>query len=91
MIYELNLSSLWHWGGDMWFLYCISLLQGIKFNVQQQCRFYDSILININKTSTLMPGELRRFSVSGDIKTKYLSLFITYHLGQQGDFWQSNI
>lgn len=38
-----------------------------------------------------MPGELRRFSVSGDIKTKYLSLFITYHLGQQGDFWQSNI
>lgn len=72
MIYELNLSSLWHWGGDMWFLYCISLLQGIKFNVQQQCKFYGSILIN--KTSTFMPGELWHFSVSGDIKTKYLSI-----------------
>lgn len=68
MIYELNLSSLWHWGGDMWFLYCVSLLQGIKFNVQQQCKFYYSIFIN--KTGTFMPGELWRFSVSGDIKTK---------------------
>lgn len=74
MIYKLNLSSLWHWDGDMWFLYCISLLQGINFNVQQQCKFYDSILININKTSTLMPGEVWRFSVSGKIKTKYVSL-----------------
>lgn len=30
--------------------------------------------MTINKTSTLMPGEVWRFSVSGDIKTKYVSL-----------------